>query len=301
MYASIYFVIKSFDKDFRKKILMLIFVDGLIILLAGFAQYFLYPNLRNLYYLGWDEHNYRMFSVFLDPNFAGAFFVLFFLLTLWLFYNKDSNKEAPLRLFAALLSVLCLLAVFLTYSRSAILMLIASTITYFVLIKKKIFLILLPIIIAVALLMLSPTFNKENTNPLRVTSSFARIDSYNNAFKIIKDHSLLGVGFNTYRYALQSYGLRSANTQFPNHADAGVDNSFLFIFATTGLVGLAAYLFIWAKLLETQYLLIGKYSLPVVFVASFAGLTVNAFFINSLFYAPIMLWMWIIAGLSGKD
>ncbi len=37
----------------------------------GLMQFILYPDLRNLYYLGWDPHYYRVFSTLLDPNFAG--------------------------------------------------------------------------------------------------------------------------------------------------------------------------------------------------------------------------------------
>lgn len=79
LYAGVYFVVRSFDSYFKSKILILLVIAGMIIVAGGYLQYFLYPSLRNLYYLGWDEHLYRMFSSFLDPNFAGIFFVLFIL------------------------------------------------------------------------------------------------------------------------------------------------------------------------------------------------------------------------------
>ena len=78
-YAGIFFVVSDFDKEFKERILKLLIVIGSLIVASGYLQYIFYPNLRNLFYLGWDEHMYRIFSVFLDPNFAGAFFVLFFL------------------------------------------------------------------------------------------------------------------------------------------------------------------------------------------------------------------------------
>ena len=66
-------------------------ISGSLIVLLGFIQLMFYPALRNLYYLGWDEHLYRMFSTFLDPNFAGAFFVLFtlFVIDMSLRYKKE--------------------------------------------------------------------------------------------------------------------------------------------------------------------------------------------------------------------
>src|SRR3989344_1662042 len=48
-----------------------LFISGSMIALLGLLQYWLYPELRNLYYLGWDPHHYRVFSTMLDPNFIG--------------------------------------------------------------------------------------------------------------------------------------------------------------------------------------------------------------------------------------
>lgn len=330
-YLAIYFIIIEFDSEFKKKILKILFVDGLIILLAGFIQYFLYPNLRNLYYLGWDEHNYRMFSTFLDPNFAGAFFLLFLIFLLGLLRNElyichsgkrgtsasrisksfmisAESDSGQARMTIKGISLLFLLginltSIFLTYSRSAILMLISSSIVYLVLISKKKFIVILPIILLAAFFVLMPTFNKENTNLFRKTSSFARIDSYVNAVKIIKDHPFFGVGFNTYRYAQISYGFKSQNTKYQNHADAGVDNSFLFVWATMGIFGLGAYLYLWKKLIEKNYVLFLEKSniFSLIFIAGAIGLFVDSFFINSLFYSPIMFWIWTLAGLAESD
>ncbi len=78
-YAMLFPIVLSLDDRFKKKLIALLFFDGLIILAAGFLQYFFFNNLKSLYHLGWDDHMHRIFSVFFDPNFAGAFFVLFFL------------------------------------------------------------------------------------------------------------------------------------------------------------------------------------------------------------------------------
>ena len=65
-YAAIYFVLLNLDKAFKKLIPFILLFEGLLILILGYIQYFLYPNLRNLFYMGWDEHNYRMFSTSLS-------------------------------------------------------------------------------------------------------------------------------------------------------------------------------------------------------------------------------------------
>lgn len=302
-FAAMYFVVLSLDKNSVKKIPAFLFIDGIIILLLGFIQYFLYPNLRNLYYLGWDEHNYRMFSTFLDPNFAGAFFVLYILLTVGLAQHYLKQIKAKQAVLIFIVSVLTVVSIFLTYSRSAILMLVASTTSYLVLVGKKKFLLVLFGAVAIIIILLSPSFNTENTNLFRTTSSFARLETYSNSVKIIKDRPFFGIGFNAYRYAQQSYGFRKDSTKFPSHADAGADNSFLFVAATTGIIGLGAYLFLWYSILKRAINLYNKNNnmFALIVICSSVGLFINSFFINSLFFPAIMLWIWTTIALMDRQ
>ena len=280
-YAGIFFVVSDFDKEFKERILKLLIVIGSLIVASGYLQYIFYPNLRNLFYLGWDEHMYRIFSVFLDPNFAGAFFVLFFLFLINLFLKR---KSIPI----ALLSFVTLGAVFLTFSRSALIMLVVSSSLLFVLMNRKILIVFLLVIILSVLAISSRNFNIENINLFRVASSEARIETTRNAIKIIQDHPILGVGFNAYRYAQFRYGFRNEANPI-SHADASPDNSFLFIMATTGIVGFILYSFLWLRLLENA---------SILAIASVAGVFIDSLFINGLFYPFIALWLWIILALS---
>lgn len=282
-YTALFFVVSGFDKQFKEKIKLYLIIDGVAILLFAYLQYFLYPSLKSLYYLGWDEHMFRMFSVFLDPNYAGAFFVLYFL-----YIGDILNKMKSRNWYLIIIFLLTLIAVFLTFSRSALLMLIVGSFVYLFLIKrKKLILILLGAIIIFALIF-SSKFNIENINLFREASVTARLDNYSTAIKIIADHPLLGIGFNSYRYAKETYGIKMGWTKAPSHADAGADNSFLFILATTGIIGFAAYIYLWIAIL--------KKASPLV-ISSAIALFINTFFINSLFYAPLMLWTWIILAL----
>ncbi|HUQ84978.1 MAG TPA: O-antigen ligase family protein [Candidatus Limnocylindrales bacterium] len=302
-YALIYYLVLILDKPAVKHGQRYLFISGVIFMILGFVQYFLYANLRNLYYLGWDEHNYRLFSTFLDPNFAGAFLVLF-LIYLAAFLNSFlSLREKAKAIKVSIVSVLTLVAVFLTYSRSALIMLLVSITTYFFLIGKKKFLLLPSVLIVSFLIILSPTFNKENTNIFRTTSSFARLETYSNALRIIYDNPVIGVGFNAYRYAQESYGFHPISPKYPDHASSGTDNSFLFIAATTGIFGLSAYLFLFYKVVVRALFLNKKRNkiIPPVVIASISGLIVNSFFINSLFYPSIMLWMWVLIGLMDQE
>lgn len=278
VYAGIFFVVSDFDKEFKKRITSLLVIVGSLIVGLGYVQYFFYPSLKNLFYLGWDEHMHRMFSVFLDPNFAGAFFVLFFLFLVNLFVRKK-------QVFIGLLLALTLGAIFLTFSRSALIMLIISSSILFIFLNKKIWMVLLLGIAFVALAISSKYFNIENINLFRVVSSEARIETSKNAIKIIQDHPVFGIGFNAYRYAKSGYSMRADSVEAISHADAGTDNSFLFVMATTGLVGFILYLFLWFRILK---------NVSILSLASIVGVFVDSMFINTLFYTFIMLWIWII-------
>ena len=139
--------------------------------------------------------------------------------------------------------------------------------------------------------MASAYFNIENVNLFRAVSSEARLETAGNALLIIKNNPLIGVGFNSYRYAQFRYGLRNrANAQ--SHADSAPDNSFLFVIATTGIVGFILYLFLWVRVFKIS---------SVLAIASITGVFINSMFINSLFYPFIMLWLWIIIAIKENN
>lgn len=298
-YAAIIFIILQFDTKFKKKIIALLFIDGLVILLAGYIQYFFYPSLKELYYLGWDEHMHRMFSVFFDPNFAGAFFVVYFLFVAGLLYQQIQEKKKNESIVLSIVLFFTLVALLLTFSRAALLALVVGSGIFLILINKKKLILIILAAIGIFALSFSSQFYIENINLFREASSKARLDNYAMAMKIIQDRPLLGVGFNSYRYAKESYRINSEWTNAPSHADAGVDNSFLFILATTGIFGLGAFLWIWEIILKSAYTKYkqSKNIFSLIILASFAGLGINAFFINSLFFPTLMLWIWIIVGL----
>ncbi len=286
-YAGVYFSVVSLGEGFKKKIPAMLVAMGAIIAGFGFVQYFLYPDLRNLYYLGWDEHLYRLFSSFLDPNFAGAFLALYFLFVFGLFVKSRS-------LIYGFISVLSLIAIALTFSRSAYLMFFVGVFVFlFLQGKKKLILIFAVLFICLISIVSMVGLKSEGTNLLRITSTEARIPSAKNALTIFEKNPILGVGFNAYEFASRRYGL-SVDSKYPNHAAAGTDNSFLFVMATTGIIGLLSYLYLWFKILSFPR---KNFYSPII-ISSSVALFVDSLFINSLFYPFIMLWMWILIGIA---
>src|SRR5258708_5678669 len=244
MYASMYFVVKDLDFNFKKGLPYFMLASGFLIIIGGFIQYFIYPDLRNLYYLGWDEHLYRMFSSFLDPNFAGAFFVLYFLFVL-VFFQKIKLKNYRYVLITIL--ILSLVSILLTFSRSAYIMFFVGVLSLMS-IKKQRKLFFLIVIFSVGIFLTSKmVFKSEGTNLLRTASGNARLDSIGNAVVIFKDNPIFGVGFNSYRYAQKRYGFINEDKRLI-HSGAGTDNSFLFILATTGIVGFLGFLYLLYKI-----------------------------------------------------
>ncbi len=293
-YAATYAILVHADSAFRNRITFLLVAVGSMLLLFGYLQFIFYSNLRNLYYLGWDEHLYRMFSTFLDPNFFGAFLVLFLLFLLGIVLEKKPTGVRSL--FAYVIMSAAFFGIFLTTSRSAILMLVIGLGTFLVLMQKTKLLLVMTGVILLIIVAASPLYHIENINPFRVTSSLARVESAENALHIIAENSIFGVGFNAYRYAQYEYGFRERESVYPNHADSGTDNSFLFVFATTGIIGLSAFCYFLVKVYQ-----LGKVRRPmmgVVLISSLAGLIVSSLFNNTLFYPFLLYWLFAVAGLT---
>ena len=118
-YFSLVFLgLFSFSKPQIKILEKTFLISSLIVVILGFVQFIFYNNLRNLYYLGWDEHLYRMFSTFLDPNFMGLYLALLsiFIIGQIIKASKKNTYFYSHFIFAGI----TLLALVLTYSRTAI-------------------------------------------------------------------------------------------------------------------------------------------------------------------------------------
>lgn len=241
LYAALYWV----TVDMK----VLVF-SGVGIAFLGYVQYFLYPDLRNLYYLGWDPHYQRLFSTLLDPNFTGIILGLTSLLLL---------TRRNLFWFGV-----TFIALVLTYSRSSYVAFLVGLIVWGVQSRRKALVACVVSVLIVMVAVLPKT--GEGRNLLRTVSSFARIDSANYAISRIQEKPLLGHGFRPH---------------------AGIDTSLLFVAESTGIIGLVVYAWLLMGLWKT------KEMRPYL-----AAILVHSLFVNSLFYPWVMVWMWIMAGIS---
>lgn len=285
-YAALYFVVVDFDKLFKQKLIAGLLLSGTITAVIGLSQYFLYPNLRNLFYLGWDEHLFRLFSSLLDPNFAGGIFVLTFLLAISEFSLARSHLAKLALLVSAAASFASLL---LTYSRGSFLSFVVGVLTLLVLSGQKKLATLVVFLFIAGIFLLPKNLGGEGVWLLRTASIEARFASSREALAIFQEYPVFGVGFNAYRYAREQQGFATTNEFGEIHSAAGTDNCFLFVLATTGIVGFVAYSYLWVYIIKFSQ------RNPLI-LATIVAIFVHAFFVNSLFYPWIMEWMWILIG-----
>lgn len=297
VYASLIWSVAKIAKDKNLNIKLL--ASGSLFVVFAYIQYFYYNNLRNLYYLGWDDHLYRLFSTFLDPNFAGVFLVLIFILVTGLSIDFYKKKNTRIFLLLLLLGMATLVAILLTYSRSAFIMLLVGLVVL-LLLNKYVKQLLLMLVVVIVLYFSFANLKIEGLNPLRLASSEARLVSARQATNIFSKNPVFGVGFNSYRYTQVRYGTRTPNGIASSNADAGTDNSYLFVLATTGVVG---FVFFAKFLFEIVNSLLKVYKknksvFAAIALSSFVAILADSFFINSLFYIFIISWVFILVGIT---
>ncbi len=291
-YTGIYFSAVNLSEKGKKYTSNFMMFSGIFAVIAGYLQLIFYPSLKNFTYLGWDEHMYRMFSTFLDPNFAGVIFVLFFIF----FYIKREQLLPDKKIVHVLILVLTFGAIILTYSRGAILMLFFSSLIYSILKRNWKVTIVAIGTLAIVFIILSPRFYIENTNLFRTFSSKERIKTMEQGISIFQKNPL-GIGFNMLRYTREKMFPEDEKVSI-SHSGAGIDNSLILILATTGIPGFIIYLFLLYKMFKLGFSRLSKGNMGLVLIISLTGLLINSLFINSLLYSFAMAWIFLLAGLT---
>ncbi len=289
MGGAIFVTVALFPKEKDQQLLMAYLLRaGVFLTLLGFIQLVVFPNFAFMTKFGWDPHVGRLLSTFFDPNFFGFFLAIIFSFYLVKLLNASAAGE---RLKAGGLGLLVLAACFLTFSRSAYLALLISLFIILAVRSWKLVLIAL-----LALLLIGgsiPRARDRVLNALKVdTTAQDRIQSWVNTLYIVKDHPVIGVGYNAFGPAQIRYGERQ---NLLSQSAQGSDSSLLLILATTGIVGLFLYLAFWFGLLYEALLLYRFGSSPFFRQMGLLGLgiipayLVHSQFVNSLVYPLIFV------------
>lgn len=290
------------DKVVFEKFYSYIIWAGLIFAFLGFLQLFFFPSFEFMAKYGWDPHVKRLLSTFFDPNYAGGFLVFANSLVLARMLFAEDKAQKGLLFFAFLF---LLLAIVLTYSRSAYLACATMILTIGIL--KSWRLLLFGAVISVIAFFAFPRMQERIMGGFSLDATAKmRIESYNQAQQIIDDYPILGVGYNNLRSIREDYGQILDPTE---HQAGGFDSSFLTILATTGIVGFVGYLWICLAVLKDSIKGFLDKNLPTDFrslslglFAGFLGLLAHSQFVNSLLFPNIMSYFLIILGVfyAGK-
>lgn len=244
-------------------------ISGVVAAL-GLLQYLWLPDLTALKYYGWDDHYFRLVSTFLDPAFTGIILVLGILLLL-----------AKTQKYKYLMLTFLGISLALTFSRASYLSLLVATL-FFADYKKIIKPIFFTIIAILLTLAVSPKPGGEGVNLARTSSISEKITNYKTSAKIIANSPLFGVGYNN--VCLFNSDNLDANSC------SGLDNSFLFVWATTGIIGLMSFIYFVTAIYKTTFIR-----------PTLIAILIHSLFTNTFFYAWIMFWLMVLWGMFKGD
>lgn len=220
-----YFIFFFYIKDHIPKKVIEFFI--IITAVISLGQYFLYADLRNLIYAGWDPHLYRMFGTYLDTYVAVSIYGLIF------FYLLFKKKL----LVNKILLVCYLVFIIMTFSRLGYL---AFLITLFFVYVKNLKKFLLITGIALLVLISLPKPQGEGVNLTRFFSISSRLIDYQKAVKVWQKSPFVGIGYNRIRYIKKD---------LISHSGASFHSSFMIVLATTGIIGFFLFLFSLTKMI----------------------------------------------------
>ncbi len=290
-YSSIYFALPSLKLSAKKaaKIIPLLYWAGTLVAIFGLLQYVLYPDIRPLNPRGWDPHLYRVVSLFLDPGFTGLILALSLTIAI---ENIIHRSKGILHILPVLLLYPALI---LTYSRSSYLAFTAAAAFIFFSQKKR-HLFWLFLLFFSATLLIIPHPAGEGVKLERTSTIEARIQSYREGIDIFLKRPVLGVGFNSYRYAQNKFHHNRQQT-LANRGGSSPDSSLILILATTGIVGLISFSLIVLKIIAPFFRKIQEPTSNLI-LASLITIAVHSLFLNSLFYPAVMIWLFVLLGIG---
>lgn len=293
-YLSLFYILA--DLFWKKPGLKKVYLNGVVIFgvvlsLLGFVQLAVFPDLLFLERFGWDPHSYRLVSTFLDPNLLGGLLIIVLSLAVSKLWFAQDRRE---RFWLGLAVVILLMAILLTFSRSAWLALGVGFLVFAWLQAR--WLILVGLVLGI-LMLTFPRVQERALGALRLDpSAQLRLESWQNGLEIFEANPVIGVGAGTLGFTRTRY---TKDQDHLGRAASGLDSSLLTVGATTGVLGLIAYLVLWGHVLLLSW---QRFKSSVRFervvalgtLVGFMAILVHSFFVNSLFYPPVMALTWFI-------
>ncbi len=267
----------------RKQTIDIIVCSGVIIALLAIYQYFFgfrhvsdymaRHNITSDFTLDYIQRK-RVFFPFVTPNILAGYLAM--IIPLSLIYKYRVFILTPL--FMALL---------LTKSLGGLLCLLLASTLYFFLSKekdwKKISIFLCGLLMFASIIFLLRIVNAQgHTHPFYSTTM--RLDYWRQALEIIKAHPLQGLGLGNFNLPLSRYA----------------HNSYLQIWAETGILGIASFLWLIFVIFKGAILRLNNSSgikQNAALLAACAVFLAHNFFDFSFFLPETVLIWWLISGL----
>ncbi len=259
-------------------------LSGVAVLYFGFLQYFFMPDMRWLFFLGWDDHYYRLLSTLLDPGFVGILFILTFCAVQTLFLRNYLK---------VCISAMFMLGILLTYSRATYVAfltvcILGSLHSWWCGRKGKGVVLVAYVVCFLFSLPFLPHPGGEGVRLERTASVHARTENITSAVSTMKPVDwVIGKGI--------FMPLRPSVTEFaqPDHARLP-DNWIVFILTGMGVVGLALFLISVGKIF------IEFYRKNVWLALSVFAVLVHGLFNATIVYPFVVLFMLMFAVSSPK-
>jgi len=249
----------------------------------GWIQYWAFPDLTSLKFIGWDDHLARLVGSFLDPAFTGIILALGAIAS-YVLYIKKKRK------ILVITTVFLVITLIFTYSRASYLALFAGAFYLFLKWKNPRRMVFLSSLFTIMVLLL-PRPSGEGVRLERTQSVFARLQNYQETAEVIGKYPLFGVGFNN----LCSARLRLFGGDRESHSCSGSDSSLLYIIATTGITGFLVFYKFVDEIVKNG---IEKNVYGMIFTSSSIAILVHSLFVQSLFYPWVLGWMGILLASS---
>jgi O-antigen ligase len=226
-----------------------------------------------------------------EPNTFGGYLVFMICITTGLFLTTKSFRD---QIIYASLILLFVIPLLYTQSRSSYLAMIPAMFAFVWLSEKRRSVFLTLVFVGLLLPFIAPnpakerfayTFTEERDRGIEIsgvkldTSTSARLDSWKNVAKDWVKHPIFGFGVTGYGF---------------------VDAQYFRVLIETGMLGLAAFLFLLASIIRQTYHILKKSTGPfdkglcMGFLAGFIGLLVHAIGANTFIIVRIMEPFWFI-------
>jgi putative inorganic carbon (HCO3(-)) transporter len=264
---------------------------------AGF-QYFNGFDLFRHFRMGEDL---RLRASFSNANDMAGWLILFLPLLISIAFLRERLRPLK-RTCLMIISFLTIICLVLGYSRGALLGFFIAFMFIFAYYRKKAIPLIVFLIITLLFVLLTPLKNMYYLNIFKghgSVSVFIRLDLWKRILAMIADYPLLGSGPSTYvpiigRYSKDFY----PDTSYPH-------NSYLHITAETGLVGLFAFIWIFATLFNTAYRKLKETKTKsednIELVGLLSGLIaflVHSFFDTNLASLLLVTSFWVVVALT---